>query len=128
MAVALYPLSNIEITKYFNYEPRFDGVFSRNNLLTIKDGAYVINLDYQKSKGTPWVSLFINRNIVVYFDSFGIEYILQEVLNKIEDKSTTHNIFRTEDKDLLICYVWNLLYCFHRTYACCKENQFIFSK
>ena len=101
MAVALYPLSNIEITKYFSYEPRFDGVFSRNNLLTIKDGAYVINLDYQKSKGTPWVSLFINRNIVVYFDSFGIEYILQEVLNKIKDKSTTHNIFRTEDKDLL---------------------------
>ena len=28
---------------------------------------------------------------------FGIEYILQEVLNKIKDKSITHNIFRIQD-------------------------------
>ena len=36
-------LNNIEITNYFNYEPRFNCVFSRNNLPKIKDGAYVIN-------------------------------------------------------------------------------------
>ena len=40
----LYPLSNIEITKYFNYEPRFNSVFPRNNLPRIKDEAYEINL------------------------------------------------------------------------------------
>ena len=51
----------------------------------------------KKSKGTYWVSLFINRNIAVYFDSFGTEYIRQEVLNKIKDKSITHNIFRIQD-------------------------------
>ena len=57
-------------------------LFSRNNLPSIKDGAYIINLDDKKNKGTHWVSLFINRNTAVYFDSFGIEYILQEVLKK----------------------------------------------
>ena len=43
-----------------------------------------------------WVSVLIDRNITVYFDSFGIEYIPQEVLDKIRYKSITHNIFRTQ--------------------------------
>ena len=27
-----HPLNNTKITSYFNYEPRFNGVFSKNNL------------------------------------------------------------------------------------------------
>ena len=50
---------------------------------TIKDVAYVKNLDDKNSKGTHWVSLFIDRNTAVYFDSFGIEYIPQKLLKKI---------------------------------------------
>ena len=60
---------------------------------------YVINLDDRQSKGRHWVSLFIDRNTAVHFDFFGIEYIPQEVLNKIKDKSITHNIFRIQDDD-----------------------------
>ena len=62
----------------------------------------VIDLDDKRSKGTHWVSLFIGRNTAVHFDSFGIEYILQEVLNKIRDKSITHNIFRIQDDDSIM--------------------------
>ena len=41
-----HPLTNFEIQKYYQNEPRFTGVCSRNNLPEkIKDGAYVINLD-----------------------------------------------------------------------------------
>ena len=54
---------------------RFNGAFSRNNLPKIKDGAYLINLDDKNSKATHWVSLFIDRNLAICFDSFGIEYI-----------------------------------------------------
>ena len=50
LLVALHPLSNIEIIRYFNYEPRFYGVFSKNNFPGINDGAYVINLDDKKVK------------------------------------------------------------------------------
>ena len=71
---------------YFNYVHRFNSVFSRKNLPKIKDGVYVINLDDKNSNGTYWVSLFIDNNLAVYFDSFGIEYTPQEVLNKIKDK------------------------------------------
>ena len=36
-------LLNFEIQKYPQNKHRFDGVYSRNNLLKIKDRAYVIN-------------------------------------------------------------------------------------
>ena len=84
------------------YEPRFNEVFSRDNLPRIKDGVYVINLDDKQSKGTHWVSEFIDRNSSVYFDSFGMEYISEEVLNKTKDKSFTHNIFRIQFDDCII--------------------------
>ena len=48
------------------------------------------------SKGTHWVSLFINKNVAIYFDSLGIEYIPQEVLNKITYKWIPDNIFRIQ--------------------------------
>ena len=50
----------------------FNGVFSRNDLSIIKDGAYVINLNDKKSKRKQWDLLFADRNTAVYFDSLGI--------------------------------------------------------
>ena len=48
-----HPLTNFEIQKYYQNEPRFNGVFSRNNLpKTIKNEAYVINLDDYANVGT----------------------------------------------------------------------------
>ena len=85
-----------------NYEPRFNGVYSINNLSRIKDGAYVIKFDDKKIKG-HWVSLVIDRYTAAYFDSFGIEYIPQGVLNKINDKFITHNIFRIQDNESIMC-------------------------
>ena len=92
-----------KVSKYYENDCSFNGVFPSKNLPRIKNGAYVINLDDKKSKVTHWVSLFIDRNTAVYFDSFGTEYIPQEVLNKIEDKSITHNIFRIQDDDSIMC-------------------------
>ena len=45
-----------------------------------KSGAYVINLDDKQNKGTHWVSFFTVKKAAVHFDSYGIEYIPQEVL------------------------------------------------
>ena len=61
------PLTNFEIKKYYQNEPRFNGVFSRKNLpKKIKDGAYVINLDEYADAGKHWIVLFCNRNEIVY--------------------------------------------------------------
>ena len=91
------------ITKYSNDWSSFNRVFSKNNLPRIKDGTYVINLDDKYIKGTHWISLLIDRNFAIYFESFGLEYIPQEVLNKVRDKSVTHNIFRIQDKESVMC-------------------------
>ena len=58
-------------------------VFFQETIYLKKDGLYVINLDDKKSKGTHWIPLFINKNVAVYFDFFGIEYNPLEVLKKI---------------------------------------------
>ena len=55
-----------------------------------------------KKKETHWVSLFVNGNTTVYFNSFGIEYIPQEVLSKIQDKCIAHNNIRLKYKNIII--------------------------
>ena len=47
-----HPLTNFEIQKYYKNEPKFNGVYAKNNLSKIKDGAYIINLDQYESIGT----------------------------------------------------------------------------
>ena len=56
-----HPVTNLQIQKYLN-EPKFNSVYSRNHLLKIKDGAYVINLDEYESIGTHWTVLYVNGN------------------------------------------------------------------
>ena len=48
----------ILIPKNYQNEPRFNGVYSRNNLSKMKGGAYIINLDEYELIGTHWL-LFI---------------------------------------------------------------------
>ena len=50
-----YSLTNFEIQKYYQNEPKLNSVYSRNNLPKIKDKAYVINLDEYESIGTHWI-------------------------------------------------------------------------
>ena len=92
------PLTNFEMQKYYQNEPRFNGVFSRNNLpKTIKDGAYVINLDKYADLGTHWIALFCNRNEVFYFDRFGVEYVLEEIKKIVRNENIIANIFRVQE-------------------------------
>ena len=89
-----HPLTNFEIQKYYQNEQRFNGVFSRNNIpKKIKDGAYVINLHEYADVGTHWIALFCNRNEIVYFDSFGVEHVPEEIHEFIGNKNIKANIF-----------------------------------
>ena len=77
--MAPHPLTNFEIQKYYQDEPKFNGVYSRNNLPKIKDGAYVINLDEYKSIGTQWIASYVNAENVTYFDRVEVEDIPKEI-------------------------------------------------
>ena len=91
-----HPLTNFEIQKYYQNEPRFNGVYSRDNLPKIKDGAYVINLDECSDTGTHWVALYVINSDVTYFDSFGVEQIPKDVRTFINNENIKTNIFRIQ--------------------------------
>ena len=114
MTLPAHPLTNFEIQEYYQNEPRFNGVFSRDNLPNIiKNGAYVINLDEYHDIGTHWVALYVqgtsvydvyvNNKIVTYFDSFGVEHIPKEIMKFINRKEIITNIYRIQAYDSIMC-------------------------
>ena len=70
--MTLHSLTNFVIQKYYQTEPKLNGVYSRNDLLKIKDGAYVLNLNEFKSIETHWIALYMDSNNIIYFGSFGV--------------------------------------------------------
>ena len=65
---------------YYQNEPKFNGVYSRDNVPDkIEDGAYAINLDEYSDVDTHWVALYVNNKTVTYFNSFGVEHIPKEI-------------------------------------------------
>ena len=72
-------------------------------IIYLKDGAYVINLDEYKSIGHDWISLYVNAENVTYFDSFGVEHIPKEIGKLIRNKNITMNIYRIQAYDSIMC-------------------------
>ena len=69
----------------------------------MKDGAYVINLDENKSIKIQWISLYVNGDNVTYFDSFGVLHILKQIKKLIGNKNTTTNIYRIQANNTITC-------------------------
>ena len=79
-------------------------LFSRDNIpKKIKDGTYVINLNEYKDVGTHRIALFCKRNEIVYFDSFGVEHIPEEIKKFIRNKNIKANIFRVQSNNSVMC-------------------------
>ena len=99
-----HPLTNFEIEEFYENEFKFNGVYSRDNLpKTIKNGAYVINLDEYADVGTNWIALYVKNNEVIYFDSFGVEHVPKEIKNFIGQKHIKTNIFRMQADNSILC-------------------------
>ena len=90
------PLTNFEIQKYYQKKPKFNGVYSRNNLPKIKDGAYVSNFDEYKLIGIHWIASCINAENVTYFDSFGVEHIPKQITKFLGNKNIITYIYRIQ--------------------------------
>ena len=98
-----HPLTNFEIQKYYEDEPKINGGFSVDNLQKTKDGAYIINPHEYSDIGTHWVDLHVNNNYVTYFDSFRVEHISKEIKTFINDKNIKTNIFRIQKYNSIMC-------------------------
>ena len=108
-------MTNFEIMDYFKEVKGFNGVFSRNNLPTLKNGAYIINLDHSRNTRTHWVVVFVKKDEVIYFDSFGVEYIPKEIMERIKhsslrNKNIKTSIFRIQDNNSVKCGYFCILF------------------
>ena len=98
-------MTNFEIQKYYQNEPRFNEVYSRDNLPNkIKDEAYVTNLDEYSDIGIHWIGLYSLDNNVTYFDIFAVEHISKEIKKFIDNKKMQANIFRIQAYYSVICW------------------------
>ena len=106
-----HPLTNFEIQKYYQNEPRFNDVYSRDNLPKIKDEAYIINFDQYSDIEIHWVALCVQNNNVTCFHSFGVEYIPKQIKAFVnrplssasQNKNKKTNIFRIQSYDSIMC-------------------------
>ena len=99
-----HPQTNFEIEKYYQNKPRFDSFYSRDNIPdTIKDEAYVINLDEYSDTGSPWIALYVLNNNVTYFNGFGVEQITKEIKKSIDRSTIKTIIYRTKSYDSVVC-------------------------
>ena len=102
--------------EYYENEPRFIGVYFRDNLpKIIKSGAYVINLDEYADVGTHWIALYVKNNEVIYFDSFGVEHVPKEVKRLVANKDIKIYI---QDTSRQLNITWLFLCFIHRFYGC----------
>ena len=60
-----HPLTTFEIQKYYQNEPKFNGIYSRNDLPKTNDGAFVVNLGEYKLLQTHWITLYVNGGNVM---------------------------------------------------------------
>ena len=74
-----HSLTNFEIQKYYQNEPKINGAYSRNNLPKI---------------WTHWIALYFNHNNVTYFGSIGVKHISKEINKFIGNKNIITNIYR----------------------------------
>ena len=97
-------LTNFEIQKYYENELRLNGVYSRDNLPNkMKDKAYVINLDEHADTGAHWITLFCNKNKIVYINSSGVEHIPEVIKEFIGNKNIKANIYRVQSNNSIMC-------------------------
>ena len=102
----------------------------------------LINLDEHKDTGTDWIALFCKKNgEIVYFDSFGVKHIPEEIKGFIGNRNIKAIIFRVQVNNSIMCGYFCIGFIdfmlvgktlidytnLFSTYDCNKNDQIIFS-
>jgi len=101
------PLTDQDIIKYakkFKIN-HFRGVFSRDNLPKKPHSieCAILNLDISSGKGSHWVAFYKNRDIVVYFDSFGNLAPPIELQKYLKGNEIKYNYTNYQNKNTFNC-------------------------
>ena len=98
-----HSLTNFEIQRYYQNEPKFNYVYSKNSLPKVEHRAYLFNLDDYKLIETHWIVLHANSDNVTYFDGFGVEHIPKEIKKFTDNENIKTIIYRIQANYSIMC-------------------------
>ena len=68
------------------------------------------NLDKYTNIGTHWIALYVKDNEVIYFNSFGAEYIPKEIKKSVRHKDIKTSVFRIQTYNPIMCGYFCVLF------------------
>ena len=90
----LHPLTNFEIKRYYQNEPRFNGVFSKDNLpKKIKHGAYITNLHSMQVLVSTGLLYFVKKAKLFIWIVLVLSMFLKKLKNLSEIKTPKQTFF-----------------------------------
>ena len=99
-----HPLTNFDIQKYYENEPRFNGVYSRYNLPRRNKGWGIRNKPWWICRCGHTLDCFIcNRSEIVYFDNFDFEHVPEEIKEFAWNKNIIAHIFWVQANNSVMC-------------------------
>ena len=63
----------------------------------------MINLDEYADLGTHCIALFCNKSEILYFDSFGVDNVPEDIKKIVGNKNIISNIFRVQSSKSVMC-------------------------
>ena len=66
-------------------------------------GAHVLNLHEYADVDTHWFGLYAESNEVIYFDSFGVEHVPNEIKRLTGHKNTKTNMSKIQADKSIMC-------------------------
>ena len=99
--------------KYYQDEPKFNGVYSRKNLPKIKDRAYVKIL--MRTNQQELIGQFICDNVFICGNNINVLIalelnIFQKKLKKHREKNTMKNIYKIQVYSSIMCGYFSIIF------------------
>lgn len=80
----------------------------------VKQGFYIANLDNITGSGTHWVCFYCVKNMVMYFDSFGLSPP-KNIMSFCKGKQIIYNVDQVQDINSEACGYWCIAFCYYWT-------------
>lgn len=108
----VHPLSNFELSEYYYKNKLFGGVYARDEMTSIDNKFYFINLDDSTGVGTHWVCVYNCGDICIYFDPFGIDPAI-EILTfmRSSKKQMIMSTYQIQDISSAMCGYFCIYVC-----------------
>ena len=118
-----YPLSNIFINDLLKDNKNFEGCYSKDQIILLKNNKSLIyNTNNSDKNSGHWCSIKRINNTIYVFDSFGIGYIPKNIINTYKKFNIITNIYRIQHINSNLCGLFCILFCLYKVNT---KNKFI---